>query len=179
MARRSKAREVALQMLFQIDLNPDVAPAAVRAMIDERLDDKSLAEFAWSLYQGVLEFRDLLDERIQVIAPHWKLSRMAATDRNVLRLGAFELVQTKTPHRVVINEALDLARKFGSDQSAQFVNGVLDKLVPAERRASDPQMPVVDPALSDAPRPDASLEDASAQESPRDETHPDESTDAP
>lgn len=134
MSRRSKARELVLQMLFQLDLNPDVELATVRSMIDERLADADLSAFAWGLFTGVLEFRSLLDERIQTIAPHWKLSRMAATDRNTLRLGAFELIQTDTPIRVVINEALDLARKYGSDQSAQFVNGVLDKLVPAEKR---------------------------------------------
>lgn len=134
MSRRSKAREIVLQMLFQLDLNPDVERTTIRRMIEERLDDADLSEFAWGLFTGVLEFRDLLDEKIQTIAPHWKLSRMAATDRNTLRLGAFELIQTETPIRVVINEALDLARKFGSDQSAQFVNGVLDKLVPSEKR---------------------------------------------
>lgn len=134
MSRRSKAREVVLQMLFQVDLNPDVPRATVRRMIEERLEDPDLTEFAWGLFTGVLEFRALLDEKIQTIAPHWKLSRMAGTDRNTLRLGAFELIQTNTPLRVVINEALDLARKYGSDQSAQFVNGVLDKLVPAEKR---------------------------------------------
>jgi N utilization substance protein B len=121
-------------MLFQVDLNPDVDPNTVRAMIAERLEDAELTDFAWGLFTGVLEFRSLLDEKIQTIAPHWKLSRMAATDRNTLRLGALELIQTATPMRVVINEALELARKFGSDQSAQFVNGVLDKLVPPEKR---------------------------------------------
>jgi transcription antitermination protein NusB len=134
MSRRSKAREIVLQMLFQLDLNPDVELATVRSMIEERLEDADLSAFAWGLFTGVLEFRSLLDDKIQTIAPHWKLSRMAATDRNTLRLGAFELIQTDTPIRVVINEALDLARKYGSDQSAQFVNGVLDKLIPAEKR---------------------------------------------
>jgi len=145
MARRSKAREVVLQMLFQVDLNPDVDLPTVRGMIEERLEDTDLRVFAWGLFTGVLEFRTLLDERIQAIAPHWKLFRMAATDRNVLRLGAFELIQTDTPLRVVINEGLELARKFGSDQSAQFVNGVLDKLVPAEKR------PNAEPAPADSP----------------------------
>ncbi len=102
--------------------------------MQERLEDAESFDFGWGLYAGVVEFRAMLDEKIQTIAPHWKLSRMAATDRNTLRLGAFELLQTDCPPKVVINEALDLARKFGSDQSATFVNGVLDKLVPAEKR---------------------------------------------
>ncbi|MGD9858253.1 MAG: transcription antitermination factor NusB [Planctomycetaceae bacterium] len=136
MSRRSKAREVALQMLFQVDLNPDVDAKAVAGMIGERLPDAELREFAWVLFSGVREYRALIDEKIESIAENWKLSRMAATDRNCLRLGAFELLQTGTPHRVVIDEALDLARKFGNAQSAPFVNGILDKLVPPEKRAA-------------------------------------------
>ncbi len=147
MSRRSKAREVVLQMLFQVDLNPDVSTSTIREQMQERLEDAELVEFAWGLYAGVVKFKAMLDEKIQTIAPHWKLSRMAATDRNVLRLGAFELIQTDCPLKVVINEALELARKFGSDQSAQFVNGVLDKLVPADKRPpSEPNVPAVDTA---------------------------------
>ncbi len=137
MARRSLAREVALQMLFQVDLNPDVDPQAVALMMRERLKDPELREFAWVLFSGVREYRALLDEKIESIAANWKLSRMAATDRNCLRLGAFELLQTGTPHRVVIDEALDLARKFGNEHSASFVNGILDKLVPPEKRVGE------------------------------------------
>ncbi|MCA9075157.1 MAG: transcription antitermination factor NusB [Planctomycetaceae bacterium] len=137
MARRSLAREVALQMLFQIDLNPDVDIQDVAEMMGERLKDAELREFAWGLFSGVREYRAMLDERIESTAENWKLSRMAATDRNCLRLGAFELLQTSTPHRVVIDEALDLARKFGNERSAPFVNGILDKLVPAEKRGGD------------------------------------------
>lgn len=137
MARRSKAREVVLQMLYQVDLNPDVGMQTVAGMIGERLSDDDVCKFAWFLFTGVMEYRAQLDARIQSVAENWKLSRMAATDRNVLRLGAFELIQTDTPHRVVIDEALELAKKFGNAQSPQFVNGVLDKLVPPERRAGD------------------------------------------
>jgi N utilization substance protein B len=134
MARRSKAREVAVQMLYQVDLNPSVEIQTVRHMVDEALDDEELREFAWRLFVGVMEVRPLLDERIQSVAENWSLKRMAPTDRNVLRLGAFELISTNTPHRVVLDEAIELARVFGSAQSAQFVNGVLDKLVPPEKR---------------------------------------------
>jgi N utilization substance protein B len=137
MSRRSKAREIVLQMLYQVDLNPDVDGRTVKNMIAERLEDEETLGFAWSLFAGVMECRAQLDERIQAVATNWKLFRMAATDRNCLRLGAFELIHTDTPHRVVIDEALELAKKFGSDQSAQFVNGVLDKLVPPEKRAAN------------------------------------------
>jgi transcription antitermination protein NusB len=136
MARRSKAREVAVQMLYQVDLNPSVELKTVRNMVDEALDDVELQEFAWRLFVGVMEVRPMLDERIQSVAENWSLKRMAPTDRNVLRLGAFELISTSTPHRVVLDEAIELARVFGSAQSAQFVNGVLDKLVPPGKRHS-------------------------------------------
>ena len=138
MARRSKAREVAVQMLYQVDLNPSVELQTVRRMVDEALDDDELQEFAWRLFVGVMEVRPMLDERIQSVAENWSLKRMAPTDRNVLRLGAFELINTNTPHRVVLDEAIELARIFGSAQSAQFVNGVLDKLVPPEKRGGTP-----------------------------------------
>lgn len=136
MARRSKAREVAVQMLYQLDLNPEVELRAVRAMVDEALDDEDLREFAWRLIVGVREARPLLDAKIQSVAENWSLKRMAPTDRNVLRLGAYELINTDTPHRVVLDEAIELARVFGSAQSAQFVNGILDKLVPPEKRTA-------------------------------------------
>ncbi len=138
MARRSKAREVAVQMLFQIDLNPDVDPREIRAMIDEEIADADLREFAWRLFAGAREARPMLDAKIQAVAANWSLKRMAATDRNVMRLGLFELLHTDTPHRVVLDEAIELARVFGSSQSAQFVNGILDKLVPPEKRSRGP-----------------------------------------
>ncbi len=134
MARRTKAREIALQMLFQHDMNPDVGAKTVRLQIAERLKDESLRKFAWELYAGTMESRPQIDARIESAAENWDLSRMAATDRNTLRLGVFELYFTDTPHQVVIDEAVELARKFGSAQSAQFVNGLLDRLIPEEKR---------------------------------------------
>lgn len=138
MAKRSKARQVAVQMLYQVDLNPDVDGRMVREMVADRLNEPALKEFAWSLFAGTMEHRAELDERIQAVAENWKLNRMAATDRAVLRLGAFELLKTSAPYRVVIDEGIELAKKFGSGQSSQFVNGILDRLVPADRRGSDP-----------------------------------------
>jgi len=147
MARRSKAREVVLQMLYQIDVNPDVAAGAVRDMIREQLPDEDLRAFAWSLFAGVRENRGALDSRIATAAENWTLARMAATDRNALRLGAFELLYTETPHRVVIDETIELAKRFGTAQSPQFVNGILDKLIPPEKRGQDePEEPAPDPA---------------------------------
>lgn len=134
MARRTKAREVALQMLYQLDLNPDVRGPTVRLMIAEQIPEEELRTFTWTLFAGVMEWRPILDQRIESVAENWTLSRMSVTDRNVLRIGAFELLYTDTPHRVVIDEAIELARKFGTAQSAQFVNGILDRLVPEDKR---------------------------------------------
>jgi N utilization substance protein B len=137
MTRRSKAREVVLQMLYQIDVNPDVAAPAVREMIYDELPEEELRSFAWSLFVGVRENRGALDARISAAAENWTLARMAPTDRNALRLGAFELLFTDTPHRVVIDETIELARRFGTAQSPQFVNGILDRLIPPEKRRAD------------------------------------------
>jgi transcription antitermination protein NusB len=141
MTRRSKAREVVLQMLYQIDVNPDVGASAVREMIREQLADPDLQAFAWSLFAGVRESRGALDTRISAAAENWTLARMAPTDRNALRLGAYELLFTDTPHRVVIDETIELARRFGTAQSPQFVNGILDRLIPPEKRQADPGPP--------------------------------------
>jgi transcription antitermination protein NusB len=135
-SRRHKAREVVLQMLYQRDLNQDVSVDDVRRMIQEQLTDEELARFAWSLFAGVMEARSQIDQRIESVAAKWTLSRMAPTDRNALRLGAFELMFTDTPHRVVIDEALELAKTYGGANSAAFVNGILDRLVPESKRAA-------------------------------------------
>ena len=137
MARRSKARELALQMLYLKDVNPDVEAQIVREMIDERLSDEPLREFAWQLFAGVMECRTMIDAHIESVAENWVLTRMAPTDRNVLRLGGFELLCTEAPHRVAIDEAIELAKKFGTAQSSQFVNGILDRLIPEEKKADD------------------------------------------
>lgn len=133
-SRRHKARETVLQMLYQKDMNPDVSLDAIRDMIQESLSDEALSRFAWSLFAGVMESRPALDQKIEGVAANWSVSRMAPTDRNALRLGLFELLHTETPHRVVIDEALELAKTYGGAQSSSFVNGVLDRLIPPEKR---------------------------------------------
>lgn len=127
MSKRSRAREVVLQVLYQYDLNPSEDLQALDTFLFGRLHgEKSLVEFARSLVQGVLRNRAELDELLEKRAANWTLARMAATDRNILRLGAYEILYTETPPRVVINEAVELAKRFGARQSPQFVNGVLD-----------------------------------------------------
>ncbi|HEY2827803.1 MAG TPA: transcription antitermination factor NusB [Pirellulales bacterium] len=130
MAKRSKAREVALQVLYEDDLNPGGEPVDRAVFLRARLqDDEDLIGFAQSLIDGVRRNRSELDGLLVRTAENWSLERMAATDRNVLRLGAYEILFTQTPAAVAINEAVELAKRFGAAQSAPFVNGILDKFI--------------------------------------------------
>jgi len=130
MSRRSRAREVVLQLLYQDDLNPDRKLSRDDDFFRVRLHgNEELCTFAKSLLSGVRRNRSELDDMLSQRADNWSLDRMAATDRNVLRLGAYEILYAETPPRVAINEAVDLARRFGAKQSAQFVNGVLDRFL--------------------------------------------------
>ncbi|MCA9247013.1 MAG: transcription antitermination factor NusB [Planctomycetales bacterium] len=131
MARRSRSREVALQVLFQDDVNPSASVEQEKAFLEARLKAPELVEFAHSLVLGVRRNQGELDAMLDATASNWSLKRMAATDRNVLRLGAFEILYTETPGRVAINEAVELAKRFGAGQSAHFVNGILDKVLQA------------------------------------------------
>lgn len=129
MPRRSRARAVAFQVLFQDDLNAKISPVVGEQLLRRRLKPDELFEFARSLVAGVRRHRAQLDKRIEQTAAHWSLRRMTVTDRNLLRLGAYEILYTDTPARVAINESVELAKRFGTAHSSQFVNGILDKLM--------------------------------------------------
>lgn len=101
----------------------------MKRFVFRRVQSPDLAEFCLSLVLGVQRNRGELDAMLAGTAQNWSLDRMAATDRNVLRLGAYEILYTDTPHKVAINEAVELAKRFGSGQSAAFVNGILDRFV--------------------------------------------------
>jgi len=119
-----------LQLLYEDDLNPRHSLVVSDRFLERRLHhDKALVEFARDLLAGVRRNRPALDQLLAGAAANWSLARMAATDRNALRLGAYEILHTQTPARVAINEAIELARRFGSEQSGQFVNGILDRLL--------------------------------------------------
>ena len=126
---------MALQVLFQDDLNPGSNPAVADQFLRARLKSDDLVWFGQSLVAGVRRNRAELDELLDRIADNWSLQRMATTDRNVLRLGAYEILYADTPARVAINEAVELAKRFGSAQSAQFVNGILDRFLEKQRDA--------------------------------------------
>jgi N utilization substance protein B len=137
MKARHRARIVALQALFEIDCAQH-HPAVV---IDRRLDDVALPEagvsFARGLVDGVSTHQAELDALIGRYAPEWPVEQIALIDRNILRLAIFEIVmRNDTPVKVAINEAVELAKEFGSDSSGRFVNGVLGSLVATETLAS-------------------------------------------
>ena len=112
MPRRSRAREVVLQVLYQDDLNSDSDQESSKLFLESRLHgNELLVEFAWSLLSGVRRNRGELDQMLSDAAENWALERMAVTDRNVLRLGAYEILYTETPEKVAINEALELAKR--------------------------------------------------------------------
>lgn len=127
-SRRSRARETALQALFEIDLIPNRGRVASFPLLEERLKDAASRDFARSLVEGVVRHRDDLDRRIVLAADNWRLPRMACVDRNVLRLAVFELTYVReTALGVVFDEAIELAGRFGTAESKSFVNGVLDR----------------------------------------------------
>lgn len=129
MSRRSRAREVALQALYQEDLNPDNSLEDFGAFLAARLQDEELRDFAKTLVLGVKRNQAELDQILSEKASNWSIPRMAATDRNLLRMGAFEIRFTDTPDHVAIDEAIELSKRYGTANSPQFINGILDKLI--------------------------------------------------
>jgi len=128
-ARRTKARERALQALYQIDVAAEgIDEALARFWRSFEPVEKEVMDLADGLVRGVAAHRRTVDESIERVSTHWRLDRMAKVDRNVLRLAVYELLETEVPVKVAINEAIELGKKFGSESSGAFVNGLLDKI---------------------------------------------------
>jgi N utilization substance protein B len=156
MGLRRKARESALQMLFAADVatgqgdrlrEPPRADELVRdywSQLGEELDEPA-REFATRLVTGTLSHLAQIDERIKSRAEHWRISRMAIVDRNVLRLAVYEFLYEPTPRTVAINEALEVARRFSTYEATQFINGILD----AVKRDLDHEQPQPETATSE------------------------------
>jgi transcription antitermination protein NusB len=127
MASRRKSREFALQMLFQWEVGAHLPDKVVASFLPAHNANAEVKDFARGLFEGTVAHVDSIDPLLRRHAEHWKLERMAAVDRNVLRLALYELLHhPETPPAVVINEALELARRFSAAESVEFVNGVLD-----------------------------------------------------
>ena len=135
-ASRRRSREVTLQVLYALDVGGHRAAGRPTPSVEEALENaaahfelpEGARAFAKELVTGVVAARAELDAHMASHARHWRVERMATVDRNVLRLAAFELLHTDTPTAVVIDEAVELARRFGGERSPEFVNGVLDAL---------------------------------------------------
>ena len=140
--KRTKARERAVQALYQIDVAAtDLDEALSRFWKSFEPVEREVMEHAEALVRGVAEHRRAIDGLIEGVSQNWRLDRMARVDRNVLRLAVHELLhRPDVPVKVVINEAIELGKKYGSESSGAFVNGVLDRIaasLPAARRGDD------------------------------------------
>lgn len=129
MARRSRAREIALQALYQRDQNKSIQTEDVLAFLARRLNEPELLELGKALYLGATQHLPEIDKRLAAVADNWSVERMAIVDRNVLRLGIYELYfGPDLPFKIVLDEAIELAKRYGSEESPAFVNGILDKI---------------------------------------------------
>ncbi|MPL84349.1 Transcription antitermination protein NusB [bioreactor metagenome] len=134
---RRKAREVALQVLFQMDFNTAGKEEALDAVIAEAGDLSGKAqEYAQALVEGTQSKQEKIDEIIAGISSDWKVERMAGVDRNIVRIAIYEIKLSgeQIPPNVAINEAVELAKKFGTEESGRFVNGILGTLAKGQQK---------------------------------------------
>ncbi len=125
---RRRAREYALQMLYQQEVTRDPGAVVERSFWDRHAAAVETRSFTGRLFGKSLQDRSRIDDLIQRHCDNWKLRRISAVDRNVLRLGVAEFLFLDTPKVVVIDEAIEIARKYGTERSADFVNGILDAI---------------------------------------------------
>jgi N utilization substance protein B len=138
MGRRRKARELALQFLYQLDVRSvdDPGPYDAEFWIEHPADGDTRT-YARALVSGTKANQPKIDQVMSQVAEHWDLERMAVVDRNILRLAVYELLwQPDVPPKVAINEAIEIAKKFGARESSRFINGVLDRVHKELRPAS-------------------------------------------
>ncbi len=129
MRRRTRAREIAVQFLYQLDLRGDEILELVHDYVEGESDNKDVRDFAIRLIQGSRRHQEETDSRLREVTRNWDLSRMATLDRNVLRMAVFELLHCPDiPPKVTINEAIDIGKKFSTANSGAFINGILDRV---------------------------------------------------
>jgi len=133
MRLRSKAREVALCLLYQIEMSKADFQSALENYLENYPQEKEAVDFSSLLVQGTLKNTQVIDSLIKKHVKNWEIERMAAIDRNILRMACFELIfLDDVPPKVSINEAIELSKKYGDIESPRFINGVLDKIYKAE-----------------------------------------------
>lgn len=127
---RRRSRELALQMLFQYDMSGNPPDSIIASFEDLHRAKLPVREFAERLLRGTVEHRDEIDQMIIQQADNWRISRMAVVDRNIIRMSIYELFhEPDTPRLVIIDEAIEIAKRFGTERSPQFINGVLDGIL--------------------------------------------------
>jgi len=137
MGARRKARELALQMLFQFDMAGNAPDMIVSTFEDFQKSKANTREFAEKIFRGTVTHIQEIDDMIQAQADNWRLSRMAVVDRNIIRMSIYEFMhETDTPKLVIIDEAIEIAKKFGTQKSSQFINGILDGILKRYNLAS-------------------------------------------
>ena len=137
MGARRKARELALQMLFQHDMSGNDPDMIITTFEDLQKSKPNTREFAVKIFRGTVDHLVELDDMIQAQAENWRLSRMAVVDRNIIRMSVYEFLhETDTPKLVIIDEAIEIAKKFGTQKSSQFINGILDGILKRYNLAS-------------------------------------------
>jgi N utilization substance protein B len=130
MGARRKARELALQMLFQYDMAGNEPSTIIETFEELEKVRANVRDFAIRVFEGTVRNLEAIDTMITDQAENWRLSRMAVVDRNIIRMSTYEFLhEGGTPKLVVINEAIEIARKFGNEKSPQFVNGILDGIL--------------------------------------------------
>ena len=136
MRKRTKARECALKILYAVDITKDDPKKCIDIFWQNHEESETqVRDFANQLVSGVSKNIDLIDRVITRYATNWQLKRMAVTDRNILRFATYELLfMEEIPPKVSINEAIDIAKRYGDKDSGKFVNGVIDKINKSERR---------------------------------------------
>lgn len=134
MRRRTQSRRLALQWLYKADLTGDWDDSDLETYLGLRGDPGEVRQLARDIVQGVIQRRGKIDAEISRIAENWDIGRMATIDRNVLRLAAWELIFTETPGPVILNEAVELAKAFSTENSGAFVNGILDRIRPEREK---------------------------------------------
>ena len=131
MGTRRKARECALQMLFAADVaktDESFLTTSYWSELGETTLDQQTRDFSDKIAVGTLQQIEIIDDRIRTRAEHWRIERMAIVDRNILRLAVYEFLFDDTPATVIINEALEIARRFSTFEATQFINGILDAI---------------------------------------------------
>ncbi len=147
MGTRRFARELAMQALFSMDMNSAFSPEMLADYRRCFPPNKRVGPYFDRLTGGVLQYRDHIDKVIEQYSSNWKVRRMACVDRNVLRLAVFELLYCgDIPAKVSINEAIDIAKKFGSSESGSFINGILDSIRTALDKQELRTVPLPPPA---------------------------------